>query len=127
MAKTSPSKRQNKKEQGDAHQNDDRVVVRSLLRDPKQEPPAQESDDTQEMSRYDSFSSKFFQVVNIQHHDAFVLKSTIHTDGSLAGRLVIVLEPVQHFRFMELLPELRSMIYRYVVGPGRKVSIPLSS
>ncbi|KAK3707116.1 hypothetical protein LTR37_012285 [Vermiconidia calcicola] len=125
MAKTKSSKRQNKKQVEAAENDDGTVVVRSLLRDPKQQPPARYRDDTQEMSRYDSFSSKFFQVVNIQHNDAFVLKSTLLTDGSLADRHVIVLEPVQHFRFMDLPPELRSIIYGYVVGLGGEVSVPL--
>ncbi|KAK5118717.1 hypothetical protein LTR85_007923 [Meristemomyces frigidus] len=55
-----------------------------------------------------SGASKFSQTVKIQHTDAFSLRPVTLTEGPLAGRHVLVLDPISiFFRFMDLPAEIR--------------------
>lgn len=44
----------------------------------------------------------------------------IATDGPLAGQTILVLEPTATFRFMDLPPEIRNMVYGYLIDAPRE-------
>lgn len=77
-----------------------------------------------EMSTYDVNTSKFRQDVKIQHTDAFTLRPLILTEGPLAGRHVLVLDPItSFFRFMDLPGEIRQIIYDLLLKESEPISI----
>ncbi|KAK3718137.1 hypothetical protein LTR37_005252 [Vermiconidia calcicola] len=64
-----------------------------------------------EISKYDPTNHQFYQVVKVQHNDAFITKPIVLTEGPMKGRRVLLLEPFETFRLLSLPPELRGMIY----------------
>ncbi|KXS95949.1 hypothetical protein AC578_7998 [Pseudocercospora eumusae] len=65
-----------------------------------------------QMSTFSKDSLNFQHLVQIEHEDAFKLLPLTITEGSFAGRHVLMLEPVtDHFRFLDLPPEIRNLIY----------------
>ncbi|KAF7194399.1 hypothetical protein HII31_04204 [Pseudocercospora fuligena] len=65
-----------------------------------------------QMSTFSKDSLNFQHLVKIEHEDAFKLIPLTVTEGSFAGRHVLMLEPVtDHFRFLDLPPEIRNLIY----------------
>ncbi|KAF2772001.1 hypothetical protein EJ03DRAFT_381115 [Teratosphaeria nubilosa] len=78
-------------------------------------------------SKWNNKASKYAQVVEVHHSEEFKLEPILLTEGPLKGRRVLVLEPVvrtEHFRFLDLPPELRIIIYDLVlVHKSGKVDI----
>ncbi|KAK4900240.1 hypothetical protein LTR27_002464 [Elasticomyces elasticus] len=64
--------------------------------------------------------------VEVLHREAFVLKPLTITEGQLKGRHVLMLEPVEnedYFRFMDLPPELRKMVYDILLPEVKAIEI----
>ncbi|KAK4544500.1 hypothetical protein LTR36_004072 [Oleoguttula mirabilis] len=77
-----------------------------------------------EMSKYDMNVSKFSHTVKIQHSDAFTLRPVTLTEGPLAGRHVLVLDPISvFFRFVDLPAEIRQMVYDLLLREEGHISI----
>ncbi|KXT12602.1 hypothetical protein AC579_363 [Pseudocercospora musae] len=65
-----------------------------------------------QMSTFSKDSLNFQHTVKIEHEDAFKIVALTITEGSFAGRHLLMLEPVtDHFRFLDLPPEIRNLIY----------------
>ncbi|KAK5674921.1 hypothetical protein LTS10_012333 [Elasticomyces elasticus] len=68
----------------------------------------------------------FGQIVEVLHNEAFVLKPLYITEGQFKGRHVLMLEPVNnknYFRFMDLPPELRKMVYEILLSEVNAIEI----
>jgi len=76
-----------------------------------------------EMSKYDTKSKDFFQIIDVRHQDAFTLRPLFINNGPLKGKHVLVLEPPQPFRFLDLPPEIRTMIYGFLFEENEPISI----
>ncbi|EME85642.1 uncharacterized protein MYCFIDRAFT_82619 [Pseudocercospora fijiensis CIRAD86] len=77
-----------------------------------------------QMSTFSKDSLNFQHLVKIEHEDAFKLTPLTITEGSFAGRHVLMLEPVtDHFRFLDLPPEIRNLIYDELLREHRPVRI----
>ncbi|KAK5121642.1 hypothetical protein LTR85_004814 [Meristemomyces frigidus] len=77
-----------------------------------------------QMSSFDRGESKFCHTVSILDTDAFTLRPLIIAHGALKGRRALVLEPVTtHFRFMDLPPELRQMVYDLLLTEHEGVEV----
>ncbi|KAK4900241.1 hypothetical protein LTR27_002465 [Elasticomyces elasticus] len=71
--------------------------------------------------------NKFGQTVEVYQKECFTLKPLTITEGPYKGCNVLVLVPVEnkdYFRFLDPLPELRTMVYEYSFAPE---SIAMSS
>ncbi|KAK5121645.1 hypothetical protein LTR85_004817 [Meristemomyces frigidus] len=69
---------------------------------------------SKEESQFNVASARFSQVVDVENSDAFTLKPLTLTEGQYKGRHILMLEPVtptEYFRFLDLPPELRGMVY----------------
>ncbi|KAK4541851.1 hypothetical protein LTR36_007383 [Oleoguttula mirabilis] len=78
------------------------------------------------MSAYDRTESRFRHTVHVKSQDAFTLRPEQLTiaHGALTGRRVLMLEPVTtFFRFMDLPPELRQMVYDLLLTEEDDVGI----
>ncbi|KAK5135687.1 hypothetical protein LTR08_004988 [Meristemomyces frigidus] len=79
-----------------------------------------------ESSQYNVVAAKFTHVVEVQHNDTFTLKPMIINEGTLKGRHILLLEPVavtEYFRFLDLPPELRKMVYGYLFDENGAIKL----
>ncbi|KAF2771880.1 hypothetical protein EJ03DRAFT_381030 [Teratosphaeria nubilosa] len=79
------------------------------------------------MVRYNITAAKYTQAVSVEHNEAFVLRPLIVTTGPLQGRRILVLDPVappaEHFRFVDLPPELRQMVYEFALVESPSIAM----
>ncbi|KAK4955851.1 hypothetical protein LTR10_006790 [Elasticomyces elasticus] len=71
-----------------------------------------------DVSQWRVDTTSYSQSVEIHHNDQFTLEPLVITEGSHIGRHVLMLQPVKitdYFRFMDLSPELRKMVYGFVL------------
>ncbi|TKA80865.1 hypothetical protein B0A55_02348 [Friedmanniomyces simplex] len=73
---------------------------------------------TMAVSQWRVDTGSFTQSVEVRHNELFTLKPLVITEGAYKGRHVLMLQPVtitDYFRFMDLPPELRKMVYDLVL------------
>ncbi|TKA63477.1 hypothetical protein B0A55_10615 [Friedmanniomyces simplex] len=73
---------------------------------------------TKAVSQWRVNTGSLTQSVEVRHIELFTLKPLVITEGAYKGRHVLMLQPVtitDYFRFMDLPPELRKMVYDLVL------------
>ncbi|KAK5708636.1 hypothetical protein LTR17_020526 [Elasticomyces elasticus] len=77
-----------------------------------------------DMSRYDPKTRVFQHTVRIEHPEAFTLRPVVPLSGAYMHRKILVLEPyTKIFRFMDLPPELRVVVYEMVLSEPNPISM----
>ncbi|KAK5700648.1 hypothetical protein LTR97_005165 [Elasticomyces elasticus] len=77
-----------------------------------------------DMSRYDPKTQAFQHTVRIEHPEAFTLRPVVPLSGAYMHRKILVLEPyTKIFRFMDLPPELRVVVYEMVLSEPDPISM----
>ncbi|KAK4892607.1 hypothetical protein LTR27_008883 [Elasticomyces elasticus] len=77
-----------------------------------------------DMSRYVPKTQAFQHTVRIEHPEAFILRPVVPLSGAYMHRKILVLEPyTKIFRFMDLPPELRVVVYEMVLSEPNPISI----
>ncbi|KAK1807760.1 hypothetical protein LTR12_017892 [Friedmanniomyces endolithicus] len=74
---------------------------------------AMTSGDPAGLSKYhEKAAAPWYHTIRVQHDDAFVIRPVIIREGPFKDHKVLVLDPfTQSFRFLELPPEIRTMVY----------------
>ncbi|KAK5703482.1 hypothetical protein LTR17_022082 [Elasticomyces elasticus] len=73
---------------------------------------------TEDISQWRVDTVSYSQSVEIHHNEQFTLEPLVITQGPYKGRHILMLQPVEitnFFRFMDLPPELRKMVYGFVL------------
>ncbi|KAK4900237.1 hypothetical protein LTR27_002461 [Elasticomyces elasticus] len=73
---------------------------------------------TEDISQWRVDTTSYSQSVEIHHNEQFTLEPLVITTGPHKGRHILMLQPVEitdYFRFMDLPPELRKMVYGFVL------------
>ncbi|KAK3663731.1 hypothetical protein LTR22_005432 [Elasticomyces elasticus] len=77
-----------------------------------------------DMSRYDPKTQAFQHTVRIEHPEACTLRPVVPLSGAYMHRKILVLEPyTKIFRFMDLPPELRVVVYEMVLSEPDPISM----
>ncbi|KAK3112266.1 hypothetical protein LTR53_011646 [Teratosphaeriaceae sp. CCFEE 6253] len=73
---------------------------------------------TKQVAQWRVDSATYSQTVEVHSNEEFRLQPFTITDGRYKGRHVLMLQPVEnteYFRFMDLPPELRTLVYDYML------------
>ncbi|KAK5728924.1 hypothetical protein LTR15_002065 [Elasticomyces elasticus] len=73
---------------------------------------------TEDISQWRVDTTTYSQSVEIHHNEQFTLEPLVITHGPYKGRHILMLQPVEitdYFRFMDLPPELRKMVYGFML------------
>ncbi|KAK5713875.1 hypothetical protein LTR17_017374 [Elasticomyces elasticus] len=73
---------------------------------------------TEDISQWRVDTTSYSQSVEIHHNEQFTLEPLVITQGPYKGRHILMLQPVEitdYFRFMDLAPELRKMVYGFML------------
>ncbi|KAK3722034.1 hypothetical protein LTR37_002850 [Vermiconidia calcicola] len=77
-----------------------------------------------EKALYDEATQRFSQVLNVETSKDFTLTPLVLTEGPLKGRRVFLVDAVvQPFRILDLPPEIRTMIYAFLLGDKKTITM----